>query len=162
MSLQVEMLEKGMAKLTIEVPADEFEKAVDKVYLKNKGRMNVQGFRKGKAPRHIIEKLYGAEIFFEDAANMIITEAYEKEALDCDVDIVSQPQIDVTQIEKGKPFIFKLTGQIDNKGNNKKYRVVIDDCTITSFKPIDASIEGTDPLKNVYSFEYDPSNVTIE
>ena len=65
-------------------------------------------------------------------------------------------------ISKGKPFIFKLTGQIDNKSNNKKYRVVIEDCSITSFKPIDASIEGTDPLKNVYSFEYDPSNVTIE
>ena len=71
--------------------------------------MNVQGFRKGKAPRHIIEKLYGAEIFFEDAANMIIPEAYEKEAMECDVDIVSQPKIDVEQIEKGKPFIFTAT-----------------------------------------------------
>ena len=65
-------------------------------------------------------------------------------------------------ISKGKPFVFKLTGQIDNKSNNRKYRVVIDDCTITSFKPIDASIDGTDPLKNVYSFEYEPSNVVIE
>ena len=109
MSLQVEMLEKGMAKLTIEVSADEFEKAVEKVYLKNRGRMNVQGFRKGKAPRHIIEKMYGAEIFFEDAANMIIPEAYEKEAMECDVDIVSQPKIDVEQIEKGKSFIFTAT-----------------------------------------------------
>ena len=109
MSLQVEMLEKGMAKLTIEVSADEFEKAVEKVYLKNRGRMNVQGFRKGKAPRHIIEKMYGSEIFFEDAANMIIPEAYEKEAMECDVDIVSQPKIDVEQIEKGKPFIFTAT-----------------------------------------------------
>jgi len=109
MSLQVEMLEKGMAKLTIEVSADEFEKAVEKVYLKNKGRMNIQGFRKGKAPRHIIEKMYGSEVFFEDAANMIIPEAYEKEAMECDVDIVSQPKIDVEQIEKGKPFIFTAT-----------------------------------------------------
>ena len=65
-------------------------------------------------------------------------------------------------IKKGKPFTFKLTGQIDNKSTNKKYRVVIDDCAITSFKPIDASIDGTDPLKNVYSFEYEPSNVIIE
>ena len=109
MSLQVEMLEKGMAKLTIEVSAEEFEKAVDKVYLKNKGRMNIQGFRKGKAPRHIIEKMYGSEVFFEDAANMIIPEAYEKEAMDCDIEIVSQPKIDVEQIEKGKPFVFTAT-----------------------------------------------------
>ena len=89
MSLQVEMLEKGMAKLTIEVSADEFEKAVDKVYKKNRSKMNIQGFRRGKAPRHIIEKMYGAEVFFEDAANMVIPEAYEKEAMACDVDIVS-------------------------------------------------------------------------
>ncbi len=109
MSLQVEMLEKSMAKLTIEVSAEEFDKAVEKAYLKNRSKMNIQGFRKGKAPRHIIEKMYGAEIFFEDAANIIIPEAYEKEAMECDVDIVSQPQIDVEQIEKGKPFIFTAT-----------------------------------------------------
>ena len=80
MSLQVEMLEKSMAKLTIEVSAEEFEKAVEKAYLKNRGKMNIQGFRKGKAPRHIIEKMYGAEVFFEEAANIVIPEAYEKEA----------------------------------------------------------------------------------
>lgn len=122
MSLQVEMLEKGMAKLTIEVSAEEFEKAVDKVYLKNKGRMNIQGFRKGKAPRHMIEKMYGAEIFFEDAANMIIPEAYEREAMDCDIDIVSQPKIDVEQIEKGKPFVFTATVAVKPEVTLGKYK----------------------------------------
>ncbi len=106
MSLQVEKLEKNMAKLTIEASAEEFESALQKAYLKNKGKMNVQGFRKGKAPRAIIEKMYGASIFYEDAANELIPEAYEKAALESGLDIVSRPDIDVVQIEKGKSFIF--------------------------------------------------------
>ena len=107
MSLQVEKLEKNMAKLTIEVAAEEFEKAIEKAYQKNKGKINIQGFRKGKAPRQMIEKMYGAGVFYEDAANIIIPEAYSKEVAECtDLEIVSQPQIDVVQIEKGKSFIF--------------------------------------------------------
>ncbi len=106
MSLQVEKLEKNMAKLTIEASAEEFESALQKAYLKNKGKMNVQGFRKGKAPRAIIEKMYGASIFYEDAANELIPEAYEKAALESGLDIVSRPDIDVVQVEKGKSFIF--------------------------------------------------------
>lgn len=106
MSLQVEKLEKNMAKLTIEASAEEFEKALEQAYAKNKGKINVQGFRKGKAPRAIIEKMYGASIFYEDAANIIIPDAYEKAAEECDLDIVSRPEIDVIQIEKGQPFIF--------------------------------------------------------
>lgn len=107
MSLQVEKLEKNMAKLTIEVSAEEFEKAVEKAYQKNKGKINIQGFRKGKAPRKMIEKMYGAGIFYEDAANIIIPDAYSKEVSECnDIEIVSRPEIDVVQIESGKPFIF--------------------------------------------------------
>lgn len=106
MSLQVEKLEKNMAKLTIEVSAEDFEAAVQKAYLKNKGKISIPGFRKGKAPRKMIEKMYGAGIFFEDAANALIPDAYEKEIADCDLEIVSRPEIDVVQIESGKPFIF--------------------------------------------------------
>ena len=106
MSLQVEKLEKNMAKLTIETSAEEFEKAIEKAYQKNKGKMSVQGFRKGKAPRKLIEKMYGKNVFWEEAANIIIPEAYSKAVDECDLEIVSQPSVDVTQIEAGKPFIF--------------------------------------------------------
>ena len=106
MSLQVEKLEKNMAKLTIEASAEEFDLAIVKAYQKNKNKYNVQGFRKGKAPLAIIEKMYGAGVFYEDAANEIISEAYDKAALESDLDIVSRPEIDVVQIEKGKSFIF--------------------------------------------------------
>ena len=106
MSLQVEKLEKNMAKLTIEASAEEFDLAIVKAYQKNKNKYNVQGFRKGKAPLAIIEKMYGAGVFYEDAANEIIPEAYDKAALESDLDIVSRPEIDVVQIEKGKSFIF--------------------------------------------------------
>ncbi len=106
MSLQVEKLEKNMAKLTIEVSAEEFDKAIDKAYQKNKGQMSVPGFRKGKVPRQMIEKMYGVGVFYEDAANEIIPVAYEAELENCELEIVSQPKIDVVQIEKGKSFIF--------------------------------------------------------
>ena len=106
MSCKVEDLGKNMVKLTIEATAEDFEKAIEKAYQKNKGKMNVQGFRKGKAPRAIIEKMYGVGVFYEDAANEIIPEAYEEAVKDIDLDIVSRPEIDVVQVEKGKPFIF--------------------------------------------------------
>lgn len=107
MSLQVEKLEKNMAKLTIEAPADEFEKAVEKSYQKNKNRMSVPGFRKGKVPRKMLEKMYGAQIFFEDAINDLIPEVYSREVTAAeDLEIVSQPKIKVTQAEAGQSFIF--------------------------------------------------------
>ena len=106
MSLQVEKLEKNMAKLTIEVGADELEKAIETAYQKNKNKLSIPGFRKGKVPRKMVEQLYGAEIFYEDAANELIPGAYEKALEECEEEIVSAPKIDVTQIESGKPFIF--------------------------------------------------------
>lgn len=107
MSLQVEKLEKNMAKLTIEASAEELEAAIQKAYLKNKGSIALPGFRKGKAPRKMIEKMYGAGVFYEEAANNLIPEAYSKAVEEAeDLEIVSQPSIDVVQIEAGKPFIF--------------------------------------------------------
>lgn len=106
MSLQVEKLEKNMAKLTIEVDAEEFSRAVENAYQKNKGKISVPGFRKGKVPRKMIEQMYGKGVFYEDAANEIIPDAYEKAVEECEETIVSSPKIDVTQIEEGKPFIF--------------------------------------------------------
>ena len=106
MSLQVEKLEKNMAKLTIEASAEDFEKAIQKVYLKARGKINIPGFRKGKAPRKLIEKMYGTGVFYEDAANDLIPTAYAEALKDCDLEIVFRPEINVTQIEAGKPFIF--------------------------------------------------------
>lgn len=106
MSLQVEKLEKNMAKLTIEVSADEFSKAVEEAYQKNRGKISVPGFRKGKVPKKMIEQMYGKAVFYEDAANALIPGAYEKALEECEETIVSSPKINVTQIEEGKAFIF--------------------------------------------------------
>lgn len=109
MGFKVDDLGKSMVKFTIEVAADEFEKAMEKAYQKNKNKLSVQGFRKGKAPRSVIEKMYGPGVFYEDAANEIMPEAYEKTAEESGLDIVSRPEIDIVQIEKGKEFIFTAT-----------------------------------------------------
>lgn len=109
MSVQVEKLEKSMAKLTIEASAEDFEAAIDKAYKKNRSKIAMPGFRKGKAPRKMIEKMYGAGIFYEDAANAIIPDAYADAAKESGLEIVAQPEIDVVQIESGKPFIFTAT-----------------------------------------------------
>ena len=106
MSVQVEKLEHNMAKLTIEVSAEELEKALQGAYNKQKKNISIPGFRKGKVPRQMIEKMYGPEVFYDDAANQLIPEAYGKVYDEEDLEIVSQPKIDIVQIEKGKPFIF--------------------------------------------------------
>ncbi len=106
MSLQVEKLEKNMAKLTIEVSAEEVEKAIEKAYQKQKSRISVPGFRKGKVPRKMVEKMYGVGVFYEDAVNDMIPTAYEAAVKESELEIVSQPKIDVVQIEAGKEFIF--------------------------------------------------------
>ena len=141
MSVQVEKLEKNMAKLTIEVPAEEVEKALQNAFLKNKNRISVPGFRKGKVPRQMIEKMYGPEIFYEDAVNEMIPDAYEKAADECGEDIVSSPVIDVTQIEKGKPFIF--TAEVALKPDVKlgKYKGVEIDRVETAVTEEDVDAE---------------------
>ncbi|MCI6017688.1 MAG: trigger factor [Clostridiales bacterium] len=106
MSVQIEVLEKNMAKLTITVPAEKFEEAITKAYNKNKKQFAIPGFRKGKVPQKMIEKMYGAGVFYEDAANMLMPEAYAQAAEESELKIVSRPTVDVTQIEKGKDFIF--------------------------------------------------------
>lgn len=106
MSVQVENLEKNMAKLTIEVPAEELEKAIDAAYKKQKNQISIPGFRKGKVPRAMIEKMYGAGVFYEDAANTLMQQNYPSAVDESGIDIVSRPTVDVVQIEQGKPFIF--------------------------------------------------------
>ncbi len=107
MSVQVEnMDEKNMVRLTIEVPETEFERALQEAYQKQKNEFSIPGFRKGKVPRDVIEKMYGSGIFYEEAANSLIPDAYNEAAKECDEDIVSRPTVDIVQIEKGKPFIF--------------------------------------------------------
>ncbi len=143
MSLQVEKLEKGMAKLTIEVSAEELDKAIDSAYRQNKNRISIPGFRKGKAPRKMIEQMYGKEIFYEDAANELIPGAYEKALEECSEDIVSAPRVDVVQIEAGKPFIF--TAEVALKpevtlGKYKGVKVPAADLAVTE-EDIDKAIE---------------------
>ena len=109
MSLQVEKLEKNMAKLTVEVPAENVEKAIQGAYNKMKKSINIPGFRKGKAPRQLIEKMYGKEVFYNDAIDAMLPSAYSDAVEECGEEIVSHPQIDVVQIESGKPFVFTAT-----------------------------------------------------
>lgn len=143
MSVQVEKLEKNMAKLTIEVSAAEFEKALEDAFLKNKNKISVPGFRKGKVPRQMVEKMYGPEIFYEDAANALIPDAYSKALDECEEDIVSSPEIDVTQIEKGKSFIFTATVALKPEvklGKYKGVKVEAAEVAVTD-EEVDAKIE---------------------
>ncbi len=109
MSLQVENLEKNMAKLTIEVPAEQFDAAIKTAFNRNKNRFNIPGFRRGKAPLQMVEKMYGVEVLYEDAANIVMDESYAGAVEESGLDIVSRPEVDVIQIEKGKPFIYTAT-----------------------------------------------------
>ena len=142
MSLQVEKLENSMAKLTIEVSAEELDKAMEVAYQKNKNKISIQGFRKGKAPRKMIEQMYGKNVFCEDAANELIPTAYEKAYDECGEEIVSSPKIDVIQLEAGKPFIFTAEVALKPEVTLGKYKgVKVDkiDVTVTD-EEIDAEI----------------------
>lgn len=143
MSLKVEKKEKNMAVITIEVSADELAKAIDKAYNKNKGKISVPGFRQGKVPKAMIEKMYGKAFFYEDAANILIPEAYEKEMREADVDVVSQPSIDIVQIEAGKPFIFTAEVALKPEVKLGKYKgVEVDAIAVSvSAKEVNEEIE---------------------
>lgn len=143
MSLQVEKLEKNMAKLTIEAGAEELDKAIEAAYQKQKSKISIPGFRKGKVPRQVIEKMYGKEVFYEEAANALIPGVYEKALEECEEDIVSSPQIEVTQIEAGKPFIFTATVALKPEVKLGKYKgVKVDkaDVEVTE-EEVDAAVE---------------------
>lgn len=143
MSLQVEKLEKNMAKLTIEVSAEDLEKAIQGAYLKQRKHISVPGFRKGKVPRQMIEKMYGVEIFYEDAANALIPEAYAKAYDESELAIVSQPSIDVVQLEKGKPFIFTAEVALKPEVTLGEYKGLKVDkvSTRVTAKEVDAKLE---------------------
>lgn len=143
MSVQVEKLEKNMAKLTIEVSAQDLEKAIEDAFQKNKNRISVPGFRKGKVPRKMVEKMYGQEIFYEDAANALIPDAYEKALDEYAEDIVSSPKIDVVQIEAGKPFIFTAEVALKPEVKLGKYKGVTVDriSTEVTDEEVDAEVE---------------------
>ena len=144
MSFKVEQMEeKNMVKLVIETTAEEFEAGLNTTYNKNKNKISVPGFRKGKAPRKMIEKLYGKEIFFEDAANAIIPDAYAKAAMECELEIVSQPKIDVVQLEAGKGFIFSAEVAVKPEvelGTYKGVEVAKTDISVTD-EDVDAEIK---------------------
>lgn len=142
MSVQVEKLEKNMAKLTIEVSAQDLEKAIEDAFQKNKNKISVPGFRKGKVPRKMVEKMYGQEIFYEDAANALIPEAYEKALDECTEDIVSSPKIDVVQIEAGKPFVFTAEVALKPEVKLGKYKGVTVDKVSTEVtdEEVDAEV----------------------
>ena len=124
MSVQVETLEKNMAKLTIELSVDKLEGALQQVYMQQRNKIQLPGFRKGKAPRTMVEKMFGPEIFFEDAANQLIRENYGEAAEESGVDIVSRPEIDIVQMEKGKPFIFTAEVAVRPEVELGKYKGV--------------------------------------
>ena len=143
MSLQVEKLENNMVKLTIEAEPEKLVKAIQSVYLRARGRIQIPGFRKGKAPRHMIERLYGKGVFLEDAANELIPDEYRKAVEESGLDIVSRPNLEVTQIEEGKPFIF--TAEVALKpevtlGEYKGLEVPAIDRTVTD-EDVDAEIK---------------------
>ena len=142
MSLAVEKLDGSMAKLTITVPAEEFTKAITSAYNKQKSKFSVPGFRKGKVPQAFIEKMYGAAIFYEDAANQLINEYYPKELENCEEEITSNPEIDVTPLAKGQDFIFTATVAV-------KPEIKIGDYKGVEIEKIDTTVTDEDVMAEI-------------
>ena len=156
MSLQVEKLEKNMAKLTVEVSAEDFEKAVEKVYQKQKKQISIPGFRKGKVPRMMVEKMYGKEVFYEDAANDLIPDAYDRAVDECEEDIVSSPKIEVTQIEAGRPFVFTATVALKPEVKLGEYKGV-------KIEKIDREVTEEDVMAEINrERDNNARNITVE
>ena len=122
MNTSIEKLEKNMAKITVEVPTEEFEKAGETAFQKNNNKISIPGFRKGKVSRQVMEKMYGKDVFYADAANICIPEAWENAYNDSEEEIVSSPDIDVVQMESGKPFIFTATVALNPVAEIGEYR----------------------------------------
>ena len=156
MSLQVEKLEKNMAKLTIEVSAEDLEKAIEKVYQKQKKQISIPGFRKGKVPRMMVEKMYGKEVFYEDAANDLIPDAYDRAVDECEEDIVSSPKIEVTQIEAGRPFVFTATVALKPEVKLGEYKGV-------KIEKIDREVTEEDVMAEINrERDNNARNITVE
>ncbi len=156
MSLQVEKLEKNMAKLTVEVSAEDLEKAIEKVYQKQKKQISIPGFRKGKVPRMMVEKMYGKEVFYEDAANDLIPDAYDRAVDECEEDIVSSPKIEVTQIEAGRPFVFTATVALKPEVKLGEYKGV-------KIEKIDREVTEEDVMAEINrERDNNARNITVE
>ena len=106
MAVKYEEVEKNLQKLTFEVSAEEFEKAIDRAYIKNKSKFNIPGFRKGKAPKSIVIKNYTKAVFYDDALNDVLPEAYEAALKESGLDVVARPEFDVEEIKDGEPVVF--------------------------------------------------------
>lgn len=161
MSVQVENLEKNMAKLTVTVSADKFEKAMQAAYMKQRSRISIAGFRKGKVPRAMIEKVYGPEVFYEDAANSLINESYPAAMDESGLEIVSRPDIEVTQIEKGKEFVFTAEVAVRPDvvlGEYKGVTVTKAEASITD-EEVDAELENT---RNMHARTIEVSDRAVE
>ena len=156
MSVTVENLEHNMAKLTVEVPAEELEKSIQRVYQRQKKSISLPGFRKGKVPRQLVEKMYGPEIFFEDAGNDLIEREYPKAYEESGLSIVSQPTVDIVQIEKVKPFIFTAEVAVKPEVELGKYKGI----TVTK---IDTSVSDEEVDEDIKKqLEKNGRTVTVE
>lgn len=156
MSVKTEEVEKNLSKITFEVSCEDFQKAIDRAYKKNAGKFNIPGFRKGKAPKAIIEKYYTEAVFYDDAINDVLPDAYEAAVKESGLDVVAKPEIDVEEIKKGEPVVF--TALVTTKPEVKlgEYKgIEIDKVDYTvSEEDIDKDINATQ-MKNARMIEVD-------